>query len=82
MKEIQQHATTLDDYVDIQSLLKAVEHTFPTQDSLRWFIRQHRNELVTAEALILIGKQFRFHPDVFKKVAVAIGRASIAQRVS
>lgn len=65
---------TLDDFVDMQDLLPSVEQTFPTKDSLGWFIRRHRDTLVEAGALIVITGRLRFHPQRFKEVAVEIGR--------
>ncbi len=65
---------TLDDFVDLHELLPAVQQTFPTKDSLNWFIRCHRETLVAAGALIVITGRLRFHRQRFKEVAVDIGR--------
>lgn len=66
--------TTLDDFVDLTELLPSVQQTFPTKDSLSWFIRRHRETLVAAGALIVITGRLRFHRQRFKEVAVDIGR--------
>lgn len=76
MQDTSQHPTPLDEYVDIQTLLQAVVHTFPSKDSLKWFVRRHHDELVTAGALILIAGRLRFHPLVFQQAAVQIGRSN------
>ncbi len=73
------HPNTLDDYVDFRELLPQVAQTFPTEQSLKWFIRQHRNELVKAAALIVLTGRLRFHPQRFKEAAVVIG-SNLARR--
>ena len=65
---------TLDDFVDLRELLPRVEQTFPTEQSAKWFVRQHRDELVEAGALIVLTGRLRFHPQRFKEAAVTIGR--------
>lgn len=66
----------LEEFVDLNSLLPLVQHTFPTKDSIRWFVRLHKESLAKAGALISITGRLRFHPDLFQRVAVEIGRAA------
>jgi hypothetical protein len=76
MQDNQQHAQALGDYVDLQVLHQSpgVRDTFPSSDSIKWFIRQHRAELVQRGALISLTGRLRFHPVLFQQVAVEIGR--------
>lgn len=68
----------LDEYVDLQGLLETVKQAFPTEDSVRWFVRRHRDELAAAGAVIIITGRMRFHPTRFKQVAVEIGHKAAA----
>jgi len=72
-----QDAPPLEEYVDLPALLPAVAHTFPTELSLRWFARQHRAELAAAGALICLAGRLRFHPALFERAAIEIGRSSV-----
>lgn len=74
MQDTQPPAATLDEFVDLRALLPSVNHTFPTPDSVKWFVRQHRAELAEAGALINITGRLRFHPERFQRSAVEIGR--------
>jgi hypothetical protein len=65
---------SLDEYVEISGLLATVAQTFPTEDSLKWFIRRHRNALVDAGALIIITGRMRFHRARFMEAAIEIGQ--------
>ena len=77
MQDAPQHLPALDDYVDLRALLPTVKQTFPSADSLKWFVRQHRDELATAGALINITGRLRFNPSRFSQAAVAIGRNAV-----
>lgn len=68
----------LDEYVDLQDLLGSVKPAFPTEDSVRWFVRRNRDALATSGAVIIITGRMRFHPERFKKVAVEIGHKAAA----
>ncbi len=70
----------LNEFVDIRMLHKSVDHTFPTQESIKWFIRQHRDELAVGGALINVTGRLRFHPARFQQVTVEIGRIAAQQR--
>jgi hypothetical protein len=77
-----QSQDTLDEYVDLAGLRPAVEPAFLTDDSIRWFCRQHREALAEAGALILVAGRLRFHISRFKQAAVQIGRQAAARRVA
>jgi len=63
----------LDEYVDLKSLLDNVKQAFPTEDSVRWFVRRRRDALAESGAVIIIAGRMRFHPQRFKQAAVEIG---------
>lgn len=68
---------TLDEYVELHDLLGSVK-VFPTEDSLRWFVRRNRDALVSAGAVIIITGRLCYHPERFKKAAVEIGQRAAA----
>lgn len=72
----------LRDFVDLREMLSRddVRAAFPTEQSLRWFVRNHRSELVQADALIALTNRLRFHPANFQRAAVDIGRRVLLQR--
>jgi len=41
------------------------EHIFPSPGSLQWFIREHREELVRAGALLMIARRRQIMPEPF-----------------
>jgi len=63
----------LAEFVDLPDLLPQVSHTFPSVESIRWFVRTHRERLARAGAMIAITGRLRFHPARFQQVAVEIG---------
>lgn len=69
---------SLDDYIDINRLQEAVSTAFPTVDSLRWFVRRHRHQLVEHNALIVVAGRMRFHPDMFKQTVMSVGLRAAA----
>lgn len=77
MQTTSQHPTPLDEYVDLRTLLPTVSRTFPSQDSLKWFIRQHKDELAQSGALITLTGRLLFHPARFQVAAVEIGRSAV-----
>lgn len=65
---------SLDEFVDLATLQASVSTTFPTVDSVRWYVRQNRVALVEQGALIVVAGRLRFNPPRFKLAAVSIGR--------
>ncbi|MBW6495855.1 MAG: hypothetical protein K0B16_15080 [Burkholderiaceae bacterium] len=68
----------LDEYVELQDLLGSVKQAFPTEDSVRWFVRRNRDALASSGALIIITGRMRYHPARFKQAAVEIGQKAAA----
>lgn len=69
---------SLDEYVEIDALQSSVSATFPSIDSIRWFVRRNRGALVERGALIVVTGRMRFHPGRFKRAAVEIGQRAAA----
>ncbi|PWB40134.1 MAG: hypothetical protein C3F19_11605 [Rhodocyclales bacterium] len=67
----------LAEYVDLPDLLPQVQHTFPSVDSIRWYVRIHREELARVGAVIAITGRLRFHPARFQRAAVEIGSRNV-----
>lgn len=59
---------------------KANENIFPTPESWRWFVRQHRAELVERGALCYVAGRVFVVADVFSRVVVEIGCRMAARR--
>ena len=55
-------------------------HLFPTSESWRWFVRQHRPELIERGALCFVGGRLFVLPQVFDLAVVDIGRRMAAKR--
>lgn len=72
MQDTSQQLPALDEYVDMPALLPLVAHAFPSQPSLKWFIRLHRDALVDAGAMICLTGRLRFHPGRFQQTVVEI----------
>lgn len=53
---------------------------FKSDESLRWFVRQHADELVQRGALVLLGRQKMANPETFDQVAYDIGGRMAAMR--
>jgi hypothetical protein len=64
----------LGEYVELPELLPTVQQTFPTEDSLKWFVRRHRQTLVDSGSMIIVSGRMRFHPELFQGAVVEIGR--------
>lgn len=71
---------TLDQYVDMRTLHPNVQNKYPSLDSLRWFVRNHRDELARAGALINVTGRLHFHPWLFQQAVIEIGRTAAFSR--
>lgn len=76
-------APELGDFIELRELASRadIRAHFPTEQSLRWYVRHHRNELVEAGALISVANRLRFHPAAFARTVVSIGARNVLQRV-
>ncbi len=55
-------------------------HLFPSIESLRWFIRCNKPELIEAGALLEIAGRIRINPEAFDGVVLAVGKRTMAER--
>ena len=49
-------------------------HLFPSPQSLTWFVRKHRAELIDAGALSTIAGKHRLHPEKTDAVLCEVGQ--------
>ena len=56
-------------------------HLFPSDESIRWFLRQHKPELVEAGALLMVAGRWMADPSRFDAKVIEIGRR-LAQRAA
>ena len=82
MKPIEIKTPALNDYVDLRTLQRQVVQTFPTVESIKWFVRQHRAILVRQGALVAPTGHLRFHPQLFQQAAIEIGRAKALRTIA
>ena len=54
-------------------------HVFQSDESLRWFLRQNRDALINAGAVVQLGRRCMVEPERFDAKAFEIGRQA-AQR--
>jgi len=50
----------------------SAKHLFPTDDSLRWFLRTNGRALEEAGALLKLGRGVYIDPEQFKSVALSL----------
>jgi len=74
MQDTTQNFPPLVEYIDPAELQQRLEHTFPTPESLRWFIRQNKAPLANAGALILVAGRHKMHPDLTERFVIENGR--------
>lgn len=72
MQTTPQHLPPLAEYVDLKDAQATLGH-FPTLDSLRWFVRRNRAQLVENGALILVAGRQKLHPGRTEEVVVDVG---------
>jgi len=57
-------------------------HVFPGIESLRWFIRQNREPLAEAGALVTINRRVLIDPEPFNRVVLEVGVARTRNALS
>lgn len=55
-------------------------HLYPSADSFRWFVRQHRGELVKAGALSRPTGRWLVRPGLFDRVVLEVGARRATHR--
>ena len=66
----------LEEYRDLPEIQQQLAEDFRTIDSARWYVRNNRDRLAEAGALILVAGRQKFHPALFRQVVVETGRAA------
>lgn len=79
MQTTKQHLPPLAEYIDPNNVQQQLGH-FPTLDSFRWFVRNNRERLAEAGALILVAGRQKFHPELTRQVVVDAGRAAALKK--
>ena len=51
-------------------------HLFPSEESLRWFVRRHKRSLIDAGALLMIAGRLTINPALFDRVVLTVGQQS------
>lgn len=67
------HLMPLESYREPRALL------FPSEQSLRWFVRVHRQGLIRAQALFKLRGRPHVHADNFDRYVMAAAAAGVAQ---
>jgi len=52
---------------------------FPSEESLRWFVRARRSELLDAGALLMVAGRKVISPEEFDAVVLDVGRRTAAR---
>ena len=57
-------------------------HLFPSEQSLLWFVRKHRDELVIEGALRVIAGRQKISPAAADRVVLEVGKRSAQRKVA
>jgi len=66
--------------ISYEAYQQARAHVFPSIDSLRWFDRQQRTELLAAGAICMPAGRKMIIADLFDSVVIEVGRRMAATR--
>lgn len=53
---------------------KERQHIFPSEHSLRWFIRRHKSELLRSGALLRLTNRLFVHAEAFDAAIMRVGK--------
>jgi len=67
-------ASPLANLLDMESYREQRSHVFQSSQSLHWFLRNHRDDLIDAGALIYIAGRKKIEPSRFDECVLAIGK--------
>ena len=73
-------APSLDSLQKIEDFQAANAHVFGSVPSLRWFYRQHREELLARNAVVSLAGRLLINAPVFAEMAISIGARVAAKR--
>lgn len=67
-------ANPLQEFVPIAEHREKQSRIYPSDEALRWQLRQHRPQFVEANALARIGRRLFVHPERFDAVMLDLGK--------
>jgi hypothetical protein len=73
--------TAAKELVPMLEYQQARPHLFPSEQSMRWYVRQHRAALVEADALVMVARRYLVVPSAIDAFVLRGGKAT-AQRVA
>ena len=62
------------DLVPVSQYADLRNHLFPGPESLRWFMRNHRADLVESGAVLMIAGRWFANPPAFDRVVIEAGQ--------
>lgn len=69
----------LSDYFALEAYQQANQHIFPSPNSLRWFYRQHRSELIESGAVVRLAGRLMVHGGNMERIVKVIGARAALQ---
>ena len=72
--------TKLSDLCALPTYRQQRENVFPSEGSLQWFVRTHRDDLVRRGALLMLAGQWRIHVERFDAYVLEAGQAAALKR--
>lgn len=70
--------SALDDLQKLDAYQQRTSHIFPGIQSIRWYVRQHRVDLVRSGALLTIAGRHWIAPSKFDQCVLALGQGIVA----
>lgn len=71
--------STLDTVAPLESYRESRQHIFPSRSSMEWYVRQHKQALVTSGALLIIRKSWHANAMLFDQCVIAEGAKAAAR---
>lgn len=63
-----------DDLVPVAQYAERRKHLFPGTESIRWFMRNHRDALVESGAVLMIAGRWFANPQAFDRAVIDAGQ--------
>lgn len=79
---MEDHVPSLRELVSLEDYQQANARVFPSIESMRWYVRQHRNGLLACGALLFIGGRNWVSPMAFDRYAVDVGQRAARLRAA
>ena len=72
---------TVQALVSLQAYQQSRAHLFPSVESIRWYVRRHREELIDGGAVLTVAGRVQVSPGAFDGCLLVLGKRD-ALRVS